>query len=1492
MDDFSISNSISRASVYDNESMYAAYLEDAAGRAAKGETPQSISNETIRSGDEILGTYTVSGNAVHGGMGSVWKVRHRDWGTDLAMKRPQPRFFAEGSERRRQDFVSECENWIRLGLHPNIVSCYYVREVGGVPTVFSEWMENGSLSDCIGNGSLYGGSGDEVQERILDIAIQAARGLQYAHENGLVHQDMKPGNLLLTGSWDAKVGDFGLAKAREQLQSASGRKASGYTPAYCPKEQENGEEPARWMDIYSWALTVLEMYAGKRLWAAGADVRDHCGEFFPLCRIPVPGQLQQLLTECTGGPGSGGIPGFSDVEKRLLDLYRTLYGTEYPRSDSGAAPDTADSLNNKALSMLDLGQPETAASLWADALDRYPDHWVTVYNKSLYDWRKGNISYKEVLRRCEAAGASAGYEATAARWIDAVRAEGGEDPANSDESGILSPGFSICSVAVSPDGKRIYTIGEDYSKVLRCIDTDTRQLLYTSEIPPYYRCFTLSPDGEHIIYLFHDHDQWHTGEAGLVAVRAGDGSVRSRLPVRDRFLNFCAAPDGQHCYLYDSGKVIKWNYLTDTVVKSVENDLISGVMVSVCMAPDGRGVLLGHEPRENAVLLDGKSMETVCSWLPGEDKEEIPWFFEDEEAPGNIRYDIRTLSFARPEGLTHEQVMRYIAGSRYHFSRDNKRCLTRLYDRMTPKKKMEIWDTTAPRCMCALSCRDEKHSVTAYSASADLSLIVSAASGFSLQGHSDLWLQSGILESRPAPWELSEAKKYAEVVENLDQADRMAEGILRALEKDDLNTACGMLDEAEAKYGIHRFFDLHRQAARCCRKGAFAESYEIAAVPIRPGGCLAFSPDSRMLAAGTESTISILDAEGKTMAKLETPETVNTLAFSRDGRRLAAGLKTAIQILEYQEDGFRLQKTVKIAEIGNRVNIAFTPDDGRIVFFRDENDAGFLDPASGEILFHDHRDYEERRDGQSTGSILFSPDGREISIGEFLADADTLKEKKITCSGIVIPAENRILTVDRAYVTWDMLSWTPEGKTDLPVKEKAVAACVTADGEYLIAGYETGPILLWSLSRKKLAAKLPFPPKKIDYLTLSPDGCLLAASAEDGLHLLAVIRKPEPSVPGNWQEKADPYMRQFLMAYPHPSASRTDILIRELRDAGLGGVNREEILRTVKEWENSPASIDEGLALIYGKEPAGKGDILLDRYEALSDRTGSDMDGLWRVRRKEDGAIMALRRPLIRYAGEQKERQIAGFRKRYEKWESLGTHPNIISCRVETDDRGIPAAVTDWIGNGSLADHIRDGSLYEGTKSHVKGRLLSIACQMADGFYHAQQHNLIHNNIRPEKILLTDEWGVRINDFRYAREQMFPTREAARMPRCVPFNPLYQGNTTADKDTVSWALTVAAMYAGGCFWKKAQTWDRNITFPERWLESYKNYRADIPGDLSRILAECLAGFIGDFAKLTEELGKIPGVPEAGPASGMEESSRTPQKLSVFSRLFGSRTRKN
>jgi tetratricopeptide (TPR) repeat protein len=146
-----------------------------------------------RVGDVVLDLYDVTGILGEGGMGRVYKVHHRGWGVDMAVKTPRPEIFARRGGK--EDFVREAETWVDLGVHPNVVSCHYVRTLGGLPRVFAEYVEGGTLEGWIDSGRLYEGGVERAVPRILDVAIQFAWGLHYAHEQGLVHQDVKPQSL-------------------------------------------------------------------------------------------------------------------------------------------------------------------------------------------------------------------------------------------------------------------------------------------------------------------------------------------------------------------------------------------------------------------------------------------------------------------------------------------------------------------------------------------------------------------------------------------------------------------------------------------------------------------------------------------------------------------------------------------------------------------------------------------------------------------------------------------------------------------------------------------------------------------------------------------------------------------------------------------------------------------------------------------------------------------------------------------------------------------------------------------------------------------------------------------------------------------------------------------------------------------------------------------------------------------------------------------------
>lgn len=354
-------------------------------------------------GETVLGTYRVEEKLGAGGMGVVHRVRHLGWGLDLAVKSPLRRLWLSGV----QAFVDEAEVWVGLPPHPHLCTCHYVRVLGGVPRIFAEFVPGGTVAEALAAGRLR-----ELPD-ILDVAIQLAWGLRAAHEAGVVHQDVKPGNALLTADGLLKVTDFGLARAQERSSGANDVAEPesilvthrGLTPAYASPEQYRGERAGRAADVWSWAVTVLELFTGGVTWTLGAFAAAALDEYLArgtaLGRAAMPPEVATLLRECFTADPAARPSDLGALADRLADAYQVHIGRSYPRTDTSSIAVRADGFNNKALSLLDLGRTDQARQFWDQALEADPQHLDATVNSKLGQWHEGGLTDVQLVEELE-----------------------------------------------------------------------------------------------------------------------------------------------------------------------------------------------------------------------------------------------------------------------------------------------------------------------------------------------------------------------------------------------------------------------------------------------------------------------------------------------------------------------------------------------------------------------------------------------------------------------------------------------------------------------------------------------------------------------------------------------------------------------------------------------------------------------------------------------------------------------------------------------------------------------------------------------------------------------------------------------------------------------------------------------------------------------------------------------------------------------------------
>lgn len=251
----------------------------------------------------IVSDLRITAELGSGGMGTVYLAEEERLHRRVAVKFLAAQYASDDTMKER--FIREAQAAAALS-HPNIIPIYAVSEFEGRPYFSMEYVDGHTLQDVIADGPI-------PFEQIHDIITQVCKALRVAHEAGIVHRDIKPGNILMDSEGRVRLVDFGLAR-RVSDQHLTPVDSTIGTIAYTSPEQLRGEEPGPASDLFSVGVILYEMISGQRPFPGRyeaavmyAIANDTPAPIYTL-RKDVPTYLTGIATRL--------------LEKRVADRYR------------------------------------------------------------------------------------------------------------------------------------------------------------------------------------------------------------------------------------------------------------------------------------------------------------------------------------------------------------------------------------------------------------------------------------------------------------------------------------------------------------------------------------------------------------------------------------------------------------------------------------------------------------------------------------------------------------------------------------------------------------------------------------------------------------------------------------------------------------------------------------------------------------------------------------------------------------------------------------------------------------------------------------------------------------------------------------------------------------------------------------------------------------------------------------------------------------------
>ena len=275
-----------------------------------------------------IGRYEILCELGRGAMGTVYKANDPKIGRTVAIKTISAVGMGPEMEQYRARFLVEAKSAGRLS-HPGVVAVYDVTDDDfGRPSLVLEFVDGQTLDKIASEAPL-------PLARTLDLMSQIARALAYAHAQGIVHRDVKPANIMVTGSGQAKLSDFGIAKIEGTTLTVAGQVLG--TPAFMSPEQCSGTGVDFRSDIFSFGAVLYTLVSGMKpfpgdTFTSVAYKVVHT-EHVPLRELDarLPAALDDIIARCLAKDPAKRYPSASQIADELDAVRAAL-----PRAEATA----------------------------------------------------------------------------------------------------------------------------------------------------------------------------------------------------------------------------------------------------------------------------------------------------------------------------------------------------------------------------------------------------------------------------------------------------------------------------------------------------------------------------------------------------------------------------------------------------------------------------------------------------------------------------------------------------------------------------------------------------------------------------------------------------------------------------------------------------------------------------------------------------------------------------------------------------------------------------------------------------------------------------------------------------------------------------------------------------------------------------------------------------------------------------------------------------